>query len=189
MTDTRETSSSEPWDYSNKFDFIHTRITSGCWSDFKTQVAEQAFASLYPGGWFESQELDGRIGCDDSTLPEDSSLLRWSRDMMIASEKVNRPLIIGQHLRRIYEEVGFVDVHERIHKIPTNGWARDERLKKLGRMWERNMLLGISGFTCAMFNRVYGNTAEETEVSYPPAQRVSQKTKVLRDAILSTCCL
>lgn len=162
--------SSETWDYTHKFDFIHTRITAGCWSDFKTQIAEQAFASLYPGGWFESQEFDARINCDDGTLSEESAIVRWFRDMAAAGEKVDRPLIIGSHLRHIYEEVGFVDVHERIHKIPTNGWARDERLKELGRMWERNMQLGMSGFSCALFNRVYGRSVAETEVSHTPVK-------------------
>ncbi|KAL6866208.1 hypothetical protein ACO1O0_002313 [Amphichorda felina] len=162
--------SSETWDYTHKFDFIHTRITAGCWSDFKTQIAEQAFASLYPGGWFESQEFDARINCDDGTLSEESAMVQWFRDMAAAGEKVDRPLIIGSHLRHIYEEVGFVDVHERIHKIPTNGWARDERLKELGRMWERNMQLGMSGFSCALFNRVYGRSVAETEVSHTPVK-------------------
>lgn len=163
-TDTQGKSSSEPWEYSCKFDYVHARITAGCWYDFQTQIAEQAFASMNPGGWFESNEFDATIHCDDGTLPEEGALSRWFRSIAIAGEKLDRPLILGKHLRSIYEAVGFVDIHERVCKIPTNGWPRDERLKEIGRMWEHNFQQGMSGFTIALFNRAFGHSATETEV-------------------------
>ena len=71
---------------------------------------------------------------------------------------------MGAHLKRIYEEVGFTDVHQKVFKVPTNGWAKDEKLKELGRAWEMNFQLGLSGFTCAMYNRAFGRSVAETEV-------------------------
>ncbi|EXA29441.1 hypothetical protein FOVG_19080 [Fusarium oxysporum f. sp. pisi HDV247] len=38
--------SSDNWMFPQKFDYIHTRNTAGCWSAFETQIAEQAFAAL-----------------------------------------------------------------------------------------------------------------------------------------------
>lgn len=156
---------SDPWEYSQSFDYIHTRAISGCWSSFEKQIAEQAFAALEPGGWFESQEMDSTVACDDDTLDPEGPMARWFRDLTIAGESCDRPIIVGATLREVYERVGFVEVHERIFKVPTNGWAKDEGLKMLGRMWERNLLQGLSGFSFSLFNRVFGRTAAEIEVS------------------------
>lgn len=159
--------SSEPWDYSEKFDYIHTRSTAGCWSSFEEQVARQAFEALNPGGYFESQELDSSIACDDETIPEGSPMLAWFHDLANAGQMLNRPTILGRHLKEIYERVGFVDVEERIFKMPTNAWPRDPALKELGRIWERNLLQGLSGFSFSMFNRAYGRTPAQIEVICP----------------------
>ncbi|KAI9167600.1 putative methyltransferase tdiE [Paramyrothecium foliicola] len=163
--------SSEPWDYSHSFDYIHTRITSGCWSDFKTQIAAQAFDTLSPGGWFESQEFDCVMASDDGTLLPDGALAHWCRDMVGAAKLLDRSLAMSHTLKQAYEEVGFVDVHERVFKMPLNAWPKDERLKELGRMWERNMLSGLSGFSVWLFNRAFGRTPAETEVMLMDVRR------------------
>ncbi|KAF4125761.1 TAM domain methyltransferase [Geosmithia morbida] len=163
--------SSEPWDYTQPFDYIHTRVTAGCWSCFKTQVAQQAFDSLSPGGWLESQEFDSYVACDDGTVPENSHLSAYLRTLAEAAAQMDRPMKLACHLRSIYEEVGFVDVHERIFKIPTNGWPRDERLKELGKNWELNLRQGLSGFSYNLYHRAFGRTAVETELSLVDVRR------------------
>ncbi|KAM3511843.1 hypothetical protein MY11210_004534 [Beauveria gryllotalpidicola] len=163
--------SSEPWEYSQKYDYIHTRVTSGCWSSFEEQIAKQAFENLQPGGWFESQELDSIINSDDDTLSEDSALNRWFHDMATAGDICDRPTMMAHTLREVYERVGFVDVQEQIFKMPSNGWPKDERLKDIGRMWERNFLIGLSGFSFSMFNKAFNRTPEEIEVALVNVRR------------------
>ncbi|KAH6869478.1 hypothetical protein B0T10DRAFT_296087, partial [Thelonectria olida] len=34
--------STDPWDFSQQFDYIHTRATGACWANFETQIAKQA---------------------------------------------------------------------------------------------------------------------------------------------------
>ncbi|KYK60315.1 methyltransferase domain-containing protein [Drechmeria coniospora] len=157
--------SSDPWEYSQKFDYIHTRITFGCWSSFEKQIAQQAFDLLEPGGWFESQETDSTILCDDGTMRADGPFSTWFHKITAAGEQCDRPTILGSTLKEIYERVGFVDVQERIFKMPTNAWAKDEMINKLGLMWERNLLQGLSGFSYSLFNRTYGWSAAQIEVS------------------------
>ena len=157
--------SSEPWEYSQPFDYIHTRVTAGCWGSFREQIARQAFDALTPGCWFESQEFDGVVECDDGTLPADGAIARWSRELCTAAERIDRPVVVAKHLRRDFEAVGFVDVHERVFKIPTNAWPKSPQLKEIGRMWESNMTQGLSGFSFHLFNKVYGRSPEEIEVS------------------------
>lgn len=160
---------SEPWEYSQTFDYIHTRTTAGCWASFETQIAKQAFEALNPGGYFESQEFDSVVACDDGTMPEGSAIATWFHDMARAGQINDRPTVLGRHLKEIYQRVGFVDVEERVFKMPTNSWPKDRDLKELGRMWESNFMQGLSGFSFSMFNRAFGRTPTQIEASLPLA--------------------
>lgn len=151
--------------FKRKFDYIHTRSTAGCWSDFETQIAQQAFNVLEPGGWFESQEMDCIPLCDDSTLGRKSAVAMWANDLVEASSKLQRPAILGAGLKEIYERVGFVDVQQRVFKLPINGWPEDQRLKQLGFMWADNLLDGIAGFSYQLFSKAFGRSMAEIEVS------------------------
>lgn len=163
--------SSEEWEYTTPFDYIHTRVTAGCWSSFRDQIAVQAFQALNPGGYFESQEYDGCFSSDDGTLTPESALSRWSHDLCAASEFLDRPIVMARYLRAIYEEVGFVDVQEKVFKIPTNGWPKDGKLKELGKIWESNMTQGLSGFSSYLFNKVYERSPAEIEISLIDVRR------------------
>ncbi|KAM7196473.1 Demethylmenaquinone methyltransferase [Rhypophila sp. PSN 637] len=156
--------STEEWDYPERFDYIHTRVTLGCWSDMKTQIIQKAYDNLEPGGWLECQELECLPGCDDGTMTEGHAWLDWAIKLCEASEVINRQLNMANQIKGWMEEVGFVDVQEMVFKIPTNGWPKDRRLKYLGLLWQRNVMTGLSGFTLDLFNRVLGKTMEEIEV-------------------------
>jgi hypothetical protein len=139
-------------------------------------MAQQAFDSLEPGGWFESQEIDAPLYCDDGTLHDNSPLRRWNLDMIAASEAMSRPLAFASKVKGWYEEVGFVDVQERSFKVPLNTWPKDRWYKEIGNMWEKNMLEGLSGFSLALFNRAFGRSAEEIEVSAIGSRRHTAKS-------------
>ncbi|KAK2590759.1 hypothetical protein QQS21_011550 [Conoideocrella luteorostrata] len=157
--------SSDSWDYSHKFDYIHTRVTGGCWMSYEKQIIQQAFDALEPGGYFESQEYDSSLGSDDGTLNLEGPLVKWFRDITIAGDRCNRPTITGHLMKEAYKRVGFVDVQEIMFKVPLNGWPKDEHLKEIGRMWEANLMSGLSGFSLSLFHRAFGRTPAETEVS------------------------
>ncbi|CAM1502199.1 Fc.00g041830.m01.CDS01 [Cosmosporella sp. VM-42] len=157
--------STDPWDFTEKFDYIHTRATAGSWASFETQIAEQAFAALEPGGWFESQEVDCNVCCDDGTLEPTGAVAVWSNDLIAASNKLGRPAILGFTLKEVYERVGFVDVQQRIYKMPINGWARDHKLKELGWMWGTNLMEGLAGFSYQLLNKAFERTSAQIEVS------------------------
>ena len=157
-------------DYPAKFDFIHTRVTLGCWSDMKNEIIQRSFDHLQPGGWLECQEIPAPVMCDDGTLPEDFGWLRWVRDFRAGGQVANRQVDLGPQLTGWMHEVGFVDIHEMTFKIPINGWPKEMRLKHIGMMWQRNLLEGLSGFSLGMFNQL-GKTVEEIEVSNVAARR------------------
>lgn len=130
------------------------------------QLIRPAFARLRPGGWLESQEL-GLLECDDGTVSDTNAFKRWCDDLMEASAAAGRPLEFAKHMKRWYEEAGFVDVQEKVYKIPINGWPRVPKLKKLGEMWQDNLRNGLPAFSYALWHRVKGMAKEEIEVSAP----------------------
>ncbi|KAK0638779.1 S-adenosyl-L-methionine-dependent methyltransferase [Cercophora newfieldiana] len=156
--------SAEEWDYPADFDYIHTRITLGCWTDMKTQIMQRAFDHLRPGGWLECQEVMVEPYCDDGTMPSDFGWLRWSQELAMASEMAGRQLKMGDNIKKWMEAVGFVNVREAVIKIPIGGWAKDRRLRHVGMLWQWNLMSGLSGFTLGLFNRVLGRTVEDIQV-------------------------
>ncbi|KAL7927024.1 S-adenosyl-L-methionine-dependent methyltransferase [Trichoderma austrokoningii] len=157
--------SSEPWNYTDKFGYIHTRLTAGSWSCFETQIAQQAFDALEPGGWFEAQETEAFFCCDDGTMDPNGPMCTWFHEMRVACEKLNRPATLGSDLKGIFERVGFVDVEQFVFRLPLNEWPRDERLKNLGWMWGQNFSQGLTGFSVQAMSRIYGRSQDEIELS------------------------
>ncbi|PNP50720.1 hypothetical protein FNYG_15935 [Fusarium nygamai] len=170
--------SSDEWMFPHKFDYINTRSTAGCWSDFETQIAEQAFNALEPGGWLESQETDCIPLCDDDTFDRNGPVATWCNELIVAADQLQRPAILGSKLKEIYERVGFVDVHQRVFKMPINGWAKDSRLKQVGWMWADSLLDGLSGFSYQLLNKAFERTSAQIEVSLIDVRRDIMNTRI-----------
>ncbi|KAI6709607.1 hypothetical protein JHW43_007877 [Diplocarpon mali] len=149
------------------FDYIHTRVLLGCFTDFRETI-RKAFFYTKPGGYVESQEIMSTPYCDDGSMPDDWVFLEWSRFSESAAVAAGRPLQIADKLKRWYEEVGFVDVQERVFRLPMNPWPRDPHLKALGRMSECNWLAGLSGLSMAYFCRVLNWTKPQIEACRAP---------------------
>jgi hypothetical protein len=136
----------------------------GSFENFET-IIKRSFDHLEPGGWMESQELWPRLQCDDGTLDKATNMFdEWTGRQDEAAMRLQRPLRIANKLKRWYERNGFVDVREEVSKIPINGWAKDPRLKMLGKWWGRSLLDGLQGFSMALFTRVFAWSSLEVEV-------------------------
>jgi len=146
------------------FDYIHTRSLYGCFTSFK-DIIKRAFYYTKPGGYMESQEVLSTPFCDDKSIPKNWPFLEWTQYNEQAAKKAGRPVKIAHKLKKWYEEAGFVDVQEKVIKMPMNPWPRDKKLKELGRMQERNLLEGLSAWSLAHFSRVFGWSKTEIEVS------------------------
>lgn len=147
----------------NSFDYIHTRVLLGSFTDFKEIVA-RAFHYLKPGGHFESQEIMSTPYCDDGTMPENWTFKEWMSTLDEAAMQADRPLRIASRLKRWYQEAGFVDVQEKVFRMPINSWPRDRHLKVLGRMSQDNWLAALQAVTLAPFTRTLSWSKDEIEV-------------------------
>ncbi|KAI9642036.1 hypothetical protein NHQ30_009907 [Ciborinia camelliae] len=147
----------------NHFDYIHTRVLLGCFTDFDT-VIKRGFHYTKPGGYMESQEIMFTPYCDDESIPESWPFLEWVGYVNKAAMKAGRSMNIASNLKTWYEAAGFVDVQEKIYKLPVNPWSEDKHLQKLGEMSEENWLACLSSFSMALFSRILGWKQEQIEV-------------------------
>lgn len=113
----------------------------------------------------ESQEIMSMPSCEDDTMGDDWPFQEWAEYLDQASVKAARPLKVAHKLKGWYEEAGFVDVREKVFKLPMNEWPQDNHLKALGRMWEENVLSGLSGFSMAHYSRDLSWSKDQIEVS------------------------
>lgn len=183
--------SRDPWDWyadDEKLDYIHTRMTLGCWADLKGDILQKVFDHLAPGGWFEAQELLSSILCDDDTMDAGHELKIHIEDIEDATATMGRPICTADKWKQAMEEVGFVDVKEVTWKLPINGWPRNRKYKELGKMWEHNWLACIHAVSVGPLHRVRGLTDKQIQVSLPihrfPVQIVSRTLLIMAQMML-----
>lgn len=170
----------ESWDFSTKFDLVHTRLMNGFSIKSWPFFYEQAFLSLKPGGWVENQEFDLKFTSDDGTQREDGAVNRW---MDIWNEGIAR---FGNLTGRCYphlmkeqmETAGFVNVHIRPYKMPIGIWPKDKRLRQAGYYNMVGMVEGVSGLSQRVFTKGLGWTIEEMEVLLMEVRNEWQNKKV-----------
>ncbi|RDW64606.1 S-adenosyl-L-methionine-dependent methyltransferase-9 [Coleophoma cylindrospora] len=150
------------WKFTNKFDFIYSRMMLGSFNDWP-RLFEQAFANLTPGGYLEIVDVCHPYQSDDGTYPDDSVLQRWTVLLNEALTKTGRDLGSAKQYKSQLEAAGFVNVVETKYVWPLNRWPKDLKLKELG-MWEyENLTRGLGAVSMALFTRILGWTQDQVE--------------------------
>ena len=150
----------DEWGYEQKFDLIHGRLLLSCLAEPK-RMFERAFASLSPGGYIEMQDCEFPAKSNDDSLPN-SSLGKWYSHIVDACLKLGRDLRIVKNYKRWMEEVGFVNVEERVFFWPVNTWPKDPHLKKLGFWYGQDLVELITGLKKPLMKGL-GWTLEEVD--------------------------
>lgn len=84
--------------------------------------------------------------------------------MLTACRTIGRPMDLCHKYREWMEEIGFVDIEEKLFVWPTNTWPKVKHLKELGRWNEVNLSEGMEGFSLALMTRALGWSKDEVEV-------------------------
>ncbi|KAJ5088736.1 hypothetical protein N7456_012352 [Penicillium angulare] len=140
----------QEWTWREPFDFIHMRLMLGAFSSQEwDRVYKQCYDNLEPGGWFEQLEGGCTVHCDDGSLPKDSILGQWGKNICAAANNAGKPLETLDTMGQEIEKAGFVDLHEKVYKWPIGPWPRDPVLKESGRLSYHMWRTGVDGW--AMF--------------------------------------
>ncbi|KAK1828493.1 Phosphoethanolamine N-methyltransferase [Podospora conica] len=136
-------------DPENTYDFIHIRHTLHCVRDPR-KLVQRALRHLKPGGYFEVQQLDYQLQCDDDSLsPSKPSALRdfirFMEGGLAAYGGFDMRAIAA--LPALMRDAGFEDVRVRRHKCPIGTWARDKRLRMCGMFMRTAILDGLRGLS------------------------------------------
>lgn len=98
---------------------------------------------------------------DDNTVPKDGAFQKFSDSLETACAIFGTPVDDPLRWKDQFTSRGFAEVTERIFKLPTNTWPKDQRLKLLGAWEQENLLSGLEGMTMRLFQKALGWTGED----------------------------
>src|ERR1700761_1144819 len=108
------------------------------------------------GGWIEPIEFEINAQCDDDSILPNSKvkeLCGFTSQMGIAS---GRDLLVSTSMKQLIEQAGFVDVRETKIKVPMGSWAKDPKMKDIGRFFERYYKTGLQGWLLQICTKTLG---------------------------------
>ncbi|KFA70371.1 hypothetical protein S40285_01750 [Stachybotrys chlorohalonatus IBT 40285] len=148
------------WTWSQPFDYIFSRMMVGSFSDWDGYV-RQASDNLVPGGWIEMIDCLFPIETDDDTLSDDQAISKWIKLLIEASANLGRPLTDAKHHEQRLVDAGFINVHRKTFKWPTNSWPKDRHHKEVGLWTLANIGGGLEGLSMALLTRGCGWSKDE----------------------------
>jgi SAM-dependent methyltransferase len=144
------------WIYGhNSFDFIHARELVLSIRDWPRLIS-QSYDHLKPGGYLQLAGSVPSFKSDDGTLPLDSAYVQIGDIYFQMGDRIG---VSGKDPLKWKDQLidaGFEDVVERVFKIPTNPWPKDERLKKIGAFELCHFRDGISNIFARGYTQILG---------------------------------
>ncbi|KAJ4299604.1 hypothetical protein N0V90_004850 [Kalmusia sp. IMI 367209] len=153
------------WVYSphERFDLIHARGLSGAINDWD-RLCSQCYEHVQPGGWLEFQEPMAWVESDDDTIERAVNLDQWQKLCNEAAAKFGKVIKVGHTLKERLLSAGFVDVHEKIVKVPIGPWPKDPKMKEIGRYQREHMAIGIEPYTLGFLGKILGWSEAECKI-------------------------
>ncbi|KAN0092228.1 S-adenosyl-L-methionine-dependent methyltransferase [Hyaloscypha variabilis] len=153
-----------PWLHGDEyFDYVHARNIAPVTKDLP-KVLSEAYRSIKPGGWIEFQEQQYHAFCDDDTMPEHHMLNEWWENLRKALAEFGRDLQAVLKMEQLLRDAGFVNIEERVVKIPIGPWAKDKKLKTAGMYCRAMVEDGLEGLSLGPMSRGLGWSPEEIQV-------------------------
>ena len=84
---------------------------------------------------------------DDGSIKEGSLLSQWGDMFVRAVAKGGRSVNTLNTCRAGIEGAGFVNIHEKLYKVPFGGWVKNPVLKEAGYFHKNQILEGLEGYT------------------------------------------
>lgn len=102
----------------NTYDFVHIRWLFGSIMDW-TALFKQAYKTLRPGGYIETQEPSIRFESDDGTVNEKTAMGQFGKIFVEGGKKMGRTMTVLEDgiQRKALEEAGFEAIEEANFKV------------------------------------------------------------------------
>lgn len=155
----------EEWTFKPQFDLVHSRLMNDTSLKDWPHFYREAFSSLKPGGWVESQEFSYKMCTDDDSIPVDSKIKQWEDLWTEGVSKLGLkghcdPDLVMDQMR----DAGFINIARLNFKMPLGPWPKDRMLREAGVFGRANLLYGIYGLSVKVFTQLLDWSVEELEV-------------------------
>jgi hypothetical protein len=123
----------------------------------------QQYSSIKPGGWFEFQEMHHEARCDDNSMPSDYPLQEWLSYVAEGLAVLGPDLLGAVKNAQYLKDAGFINVQEKILKIPIGTWPKNKTLQMIGLYGRCVIYDGLEGNSLGPFTRGLGWTTDEVQ--------------------------
>lgn len=144
----------------------------------RPRLLQQTFEHVKPGGYAEIAGSYPEIGCDDNRLPLNSAYQETRHIWFAIGDALGVACRAPAEWSTLMEGAGFVDIQERIYKIPCNPLPKDPRLKKVGAFELVQYRDHVSGIFLRGFTRGLGRSREEWEATIAQARTEVANKKI-----------
>lgn len=127
-------------------------------------ITDTASSTLRPGGWIELQELKFVPECEDETMKEDYVVAKFLNLVKEGLAAFGVDLLGMAKNAQYLKDAGFVNVEEKIFKIPLGTWPKNKTLKTIGLYLRSVIYDGLQGVSLGPFTRGLKWTPQEVEV-------------------------
>lgn len=120
---------------------------------------------MKPGGWIELQDIKmGALYSDDGSMREDNKVSEWLgfAAQGLAVFGVDLLSVVKNKQRLV--DAGFVNVEERVYKLPLGVWPKDDKMKMIGLYNRGNFLDGMQAISVKPLGHGLKWTEEEIDV-------------------------
>ncbi|KAK4541438.1 hypothetical protein LTR36_008039 [Oleoguttula mirabilis] len=156
----------DEWTYgAATFNLIHNRFNSTAVSDWPA-LSRKCFDALAPGGYLELVDLTNPPQSDDDTMPENSQLGKFFEALTDGCAKVGRDVHVPRKWRPLLQDAGFVNIEERVFKVPIGGWPKDRKMKEAGVFEMETLREGLPAIGMGFFTRVLQWKPDEVQVFF-----------------------
>lgn len=133
---------------------------------------------LKPGGYAEYQDWNIVPTSDDGSATEDNKIIKLQKLVVEATQKIGKEPLPGPKLKGWMEEAGYVNVTERVFKMPLGMWPKDQRLKKTGACSLMSYLDGLEAMTYGLLPTVLKWSIEEVQVLLAEVRKEARRKDV-----------
>lgn len=171
----QEDAERDDWSHHPKFDYIHLRLII-IWFSSIENVLQRIYDQLAPGGWVEFQEHTAVVSSQDGSS-RGSALEKLGQGMEGGVRSIGRDPRCIVRMREMLLAQGFVDVQEHILCYPLGDWAKDPKLKELGKLGLLN-IKALAGGLLLKSLLAGGMTEKEAEMYGEQAVQEIEQGKI-----------